>query len=72
MEGAMALVRSTILSLACMLGACVQQRATASAPPAGDCYTESGWLDSTNGCSIRAGYPDCYLVCPRKGTRLRL
>jgi len=28
------------------------------------CYAESGWLDSTNGCSARAGYPDCYLVCP--------
>jgi len=36
------------------------------------CYTESGWVDSSNGCSERAGYPDCYLVCPDKGTRKRL
>jgi hypothetical protein len=40
-------------------------------PPKG-CYTESGYLDSTNGCSARAGYPDCYLVCPDAGTRKRL
>lgn len=33
------------------------------------CYTESGWLDSSNGCSARAGYPDCYVVCPNAGTR---
>jgi len=36
------------------------------------CYAESGYLDSSNGCSARAGYPDCYLVCPDKGTRKRL
>ncbi len=36
------------------------------------CYVESGWLDSSNGCSVRAGYSDCYLVCPDKGTRERL
>lgn len=36
------------------------------------CYTESGYLDSTNGCSARAGYPDCYLVCPDQGTRKHL
>lgn len=43
-----------------------------SASTTGACYTESGWLDATNGCSIRAGYPDCYLVCPNKGTRVRV
>ena len=36
------------------------------------CFTESGYLDSSNGCSARAGYPDCYLVCPDAGTRKRL
>jgi putative VirB-like lipoprotein len=47
-------------------------------PPSSDasapnrCYTESGYLDSSNGCSQRAGYPDCYLVCPDAGTRKRL
>jgi hypothetical protein len=44
----------------------------AHTPPSKDCYVESGYLDSTNGCSIRAGYPDCYLVCPDKGTRKHL
>jgi hypothetical protein len=41
-----------------------------SAP--GQCYVESGWQDASNGCSARAGYPDCYLVCPSKGTRTHL
>lgn len=36
------------------------------------CYTESGWIDSSNGCSERAGFPDCYLVCPDQGTRRKL
>ncbi len=36
------------------------------------CSTKSGWVDSSNGCSARAGYPDCYLVCPDIGTRKRL
>jgi hypothetical protein len=36
-----------------------------------DCYVESGWLDSTNGCSARAGYPDCYRVCA-DGSRVRV
>ncbi len=36
------------------------------------CFTESGYLDSSNGCSARAGYPDCYLVCPDNGTRQHL
>jgi hypothetical protein len=45
-------------------------RLTASEPD--HCYTEAGWLDSTSGCSARAGYPDCYLVCPESGVRRRL
>ena len=36
------------------------------------CYTESGWLDSSNGCSDRDDYPDCYLVCPKTGFRARV
>lgn len=36
-----------------------------------DCHIESGWLDATNGCSARAGYPDCYQVCPN-GVRVRV
>jgi hypothetical protein len=36
------------------------------------CYTESGWLDSSEGCFAREGYPDCYLVCPDAGTRTRV
>jgi hypothetical protein len=37
-----------------------------------DCYTESGWLDATNGCTAREGYPDCYVVCPNAGTRKKV
>ncbi len=37
-----------------------------------NCYVESAWLDSSNGCSVRAGYPDCYLVCPHAGSRVRV
>jgi hypothetical protein len=55
---------STIFAAGCA------HRLTASAPS--HCYTEAGWLDSTNGCSVRAGYPDCYLVCPETGERRRL
>jgi hypothetical protein len=56
---------------ACSACACVHQP-QAAATPTTDCYTESGWLDSSNGCSVRAGYPDCYLVCPGNGTRRKL
>ena len=35
------------------------------------CHVESGWLDASNGCYARAGYPDCYQVCP-DGSRTRL
>jgi hypothetical protein len=51
---------------------CASARSAAGANTPNDCYVESGYLDSTNGCSIRAGYPECYLVCPREGTRKRL
>lgn len=40
--------------------------------PTDPCYTESGWLDSSNGCSVYGDYPDCYLVCPRSGFRARV
>ncbi len=45
----------------------------AHAPPAAqqNCHLESGWLDSTNGCSVRAGYPNCYRVC-EDGSRVRV
>lgn len=57
------------LALAMMIGlmGCAHAPSAARA----GCYTESGWLDSSNGCSARAGYPDCYLVCP-DGTRTRV
>lgn len=58
-----------VLAIAAIAAGC------AHVPPSADarhCYTESGWLDSANGCSARAGYPDCYLVCPEAGTRTRV
>jgi hypothetical protein len=36
-----------------------------------DCHLESGWLDSTDGCSERNGYADCWKACA-DGTRTRL
>jgi hypothetical protein len=60
--------------IVCMLAAvaglagCAHSPSTTATP----CYTESGWLDASNGCSARAGYPDCYLVCPGAGTRTRV
>ena len=51
---------------------CAHQNQLTASQRSEHCYTESGWLDSTNGCSARAGYPDCYLVCPEAGTRKRL
>jgi hypothetical protein len=51
---------------------CAQLRPSSDPNAANKCYTESGYLDSTNGCSVREGYPDCYLVCPDKGTRRKL
>ena len=43
----------------------------AHAPSPQGCHIESGWLDATNGCAERAGFPDCYRVCP-DGTRVRV
>ena len=54
------------------MGACSQLRPSSDRSAPKNCYVESGYLDSTNGCSVRAGYPDCYLVCPDKGTRKHL
>ncbi len=51
---------------------CSHLRPSADTSAPNRCYVESGYLDSTSGCSIRAGYPDCYLVCPDKGTRTHL
>ena len=51
---------------------CAQLRPSSDPNAPNKCYTESGYLDSTNGCSVREGYPDCYLVCPDKGTRRKL
>jgi hypothetical protein len=62
---------ATVVASACELLACAHQP-TAAATSGADCYTESGWLDSSNGCSVRAGYPDCYLICPKDGTRRKL
>jgi hypothetical protein len=53
------------MTLIAVLCGCVHPGA-----PAG-CHVESGWLDATNGCSARAGYPDCYRVCP-DGSRVRI
>lgn len=58
--------------VAATVAACSHLRPSADANAPNRCYTESGYLDSTNGCSARAGYPDCYLVCPDNGTRKRL
>lgn len=60
--------RVLVLGVVLGLGACA-----AHAPPrAAHCYLESGWLDASNGCSDRAGYPDCFLVCPDQDGRHRL
>jgi len=60
-----------VIGLGAIVG-CSSLRPSADASAPNRCYTESGYLDSTNGCSVRAGYPDCYLVCPDQGTRKRL
>jgi hypothetical protein len=58
--------------LTCLLTAGVMAGCAHTPPSAQDnCQVESGWLDSSNGCSERAGYPDCYRVCA-DGTRVRL
>jgi hypothetical protein len=37
-----------------------------------DCFVESGWMDSSAGCSEYENYPDCFLVCPKTGLTTRL
>jgi hypothetical protein len=51
---------------------CSTQRPAPDSSATRGCFLESGYLDSSNGCSIQDGYPDCYLVCPDKGTRKHL
>lgn len=68
MAGLARLFRVPLLPVVAVIAGC----AHAGAHPAKvDCYVESGWLDSTNGCSARAGYPDCYRVCA-DGSRVRV
>jgi hypothetical protein len=57
------------LTCALILAAAVMAGCAHNAPS--DCHVESGWLDATNGCSARAGYPDCYQVCAN-GSRVRV
>jgi hypothetical protein len=58
--------------LSCILGACVLAGCVDTPRQAHqDCHLESGWVDSTQGCSERAGYADCWKVCA-DGTRTRL
>ena len=57
-----------LLTTSAILGcAHLQQLANSS----GNCFVESGWLDSSNGCLAEA-YPDCYPVCPKAGLRVRV
>jgi hypothetical protein len=55
-----------IIPVLALLAACAQ-----NPPLKAGCHVESGWLDATNGCSERAGYPDCYEVCP-DGSRVKV
>jgi hypothetical protein len=55
-----------IIAVLALLAACAQ-----NPPLKTGCHVESGWLDATNGCSARAGYPDCYQVCP-DGSRVKV
>jgi hypothetical protein len=67
------LSRQALLLL--LLGAvtgCAMLRPSADTNAPNKCLAESGYLDSTNGCSAEEDYPDCYLVCPAKGSRTRL
>jgi hypothetical protein len=66
----MARVLYLLVGIGAVVG-CAHTSAPESSAP-NQCYVESGWLDATNGCSARAGYPDCYEVCPKAGTRERL
>jgi hypothetical protein len=67
----MARVSFVLFTLA-LVAACAQLKPSKDPDAPNQCYTEPGYLDSTNGCSERAGFPDCYLVCPNKGTRKKL
>ena len=60
----------TCLLAAAGLAGCATHHPDAAAPP--HCFTESGWLDSSNGCSARDGFPNCYLVCPSENYRKKL
>jgi hypothetical protein len=60
----------TYLLLAGVTAGCAHLQALLESP--NPCYTESGWLDSANGCSVREAYQDCYLVCPKTGLRARV
>jgi hypothetical protein len=58
--------------LSCLLGAGLMTACVHSPTAAHqECHLESGWVDSTNGCSDRADYPDCWKVCA-DGTRVRV
>jgi hypothetical protein len=58
-------------TLTCLLVAGVLVGCAHTPRTAQNCWVESGWLDSSNGCSARAGYPDCYQVCA-DGSRMRV
>jgi len=62
----------TWATVAATMAACSSLQASNDPHAPNQCFAESGYLDSTNGCSARAGYPDCYLVCPEQGTRKHL
>ncbi len=62
----------TLLVILSATAGCAQLRPSKDPNAPNQCYTEPGELDSSNGCSIQEGYPDCYLVCPDKGTRRKL
>jgi hypothetical protein len=62
---------SFLLILSATTG-CAQLRPSKDPNAPNQCYTEPGFADPGSGCSVREGYPDCYLVCPDKGTRRKL
>ena len=66
------MIRVLACSVAIAAAGCAHTAPSPGASAPLKCYTESGYLDSTNGCSERAGFPDCYLVCPEQGIRRHL
>jgi hypothetical protein len=69
--GSVCLIRTvTGLLLACVTAGCAHMQALRQSP--NPCYTESGWLDSSSGCTDLEDYPNCYLVCPKTGFRARV